>query len=95
VKAPYEFGNDPMKIMCFEHEIRMKFDDRIMMLKLCIVVFFSHNCNGTFIFMSFLCLDMHTLFSFSLWFAFIFGVTQQVMFISLCVYYMKRNNWKF
>jgi len=64
VKAPYEFGNDPMKIMCFEHGIRTKFDDRIMMLKLCIIVFFSHNCNGTFFLMSFLCLDMHILFFF-------------------------------
>jgi hypothetical protein len=48
VKAHYEFGNDPMKIMCFKHEIIMKIDNRIMMLKLCIIVFFSHNCDGIF-----------------------------------------------
>ena len=48
VKACYEFCNDPMKIMCFKHEIIMKINDRIMMLKLCIIVFFSHNCDGTY-----------------------------------------------
>jgi hypothetical protein len=37
-----------MKIMCFKHEIIMKIDDRIMMLKLCKIVYFSHHCDGTF-----------------------------------------------
>jgi len=28
VKACYEFGNDPMKIMCFEHKTRMMVDHK-------------------------------------------------------------------
>jgi hypothetical protein len=29
VKAHYEFGNNPMKLMCFKHKTRMKADHRI------------------------------------------------------------------
>jgi hypothetical protein len=42
VKAYYEFGNDPMKIMCFKHKIRMKVNRKIKRLKLCRIVLFSH-----------------------------------------------------
>jgi hypothetical protein len=42
VRAHYEFSNNPMKIMCFKHKTRMKVDHRIKILKLCIIVFFSH-----------------------------------------------------
>jgi hypothetical protein len=33
VKTSYEFGNDPMKIMCFKHKTKMKVDYRIKILK--------------------------------------------------------------
>jgi hypothetical protein len=42
VKAHYEFGNDPLKIMCFKQRTRMKVDHRIEILKLC---FFHINCD--------------------------------------------------
>jgi hypothetical protein len=42
VKAHYEFGNDSMKIMCFKHNIRKKVENRIKILKLCRIMFFSH-----------------------------------------------------
>jgi len=42
VKTCYEFGNDPMKFMCFKHKTKMKADCIIKVLKLCRIVFFSH-----------------------------------------------------
>ncbi len=41
MKTSYEFGNDPMKIMCFKHKTKMKVDRIIKVLKLCRIVFFS------------------------------------------------------
>jgi hypothetical protein len=41
VKVHYEFGNDSMKIMCFQYKAKTKVSHRIKILKLCIIVFFS------------------------------------------------------
>jgi hypothetical protein len=38
----YEFGNDPIKIICFEHKTRMNVDHRNKILKLFRIVFFLH-----------------------------------------------------
>jgi len=42
VRVCHESSNNPMKIICFKHETRLKVDHRIKILKLCRIVFFSH-----------------------------------------------------
>jgi hypothetical protein len=94
VKACNKFGNDPMK-MCFEHKTRMKVDCKINVIRLC---FYCVDCDlswSIFCHEFFLCLGKHIFLSPSLWFAFTQNVIQQIMFTSLCMYYVKQNNWKF
>jgi hypothetical protein len=94
VKSYYELNNDPTKT-CFEYKIKIKVDHKMKNLQIVqngnfityIVIFMEH-----FFVMSFLCFGICTYFIPTHYGLHSFKVLHQMMFISLYVHYVKRNN---